>query len=104
MDHETPDVVQARKEERTKAILDAHTEDIKELRVGAASTSRAVTDIKEEVREIRRVIAEQSSAAAATARSAAEAASKAISSRNFVLGVLAILATLIASIIANGHL
>lgn len=105
---ESPEVLAARKEEQVKARLNAHDEDIRELRRAAAEdramTAQSFNSIKHQLTGVERAIGESAAAATAVAEAAKETASKTISTRSFYLGCAGVIATLIAIAGSTGHL
>jgi chromosome segregation ATPase len=93
-----------RQQERVRARLDNHEEDIRELRAGHAETKITLGELTRQVGRIEKAIGEAAAAAQAVAAAATETANKAIGNRSFFLGVLAIVAALVGTILAGAHL
>lgn len=74
---DSPEVVQARKEERIAARFDRNESDIKELHDGQVLMTRAVSEIKSDVSDLKRAFGEQAAVARAVAEQAQAAAEKA---------------------------
>lgn len=83
-------IERALERQRVDLKLKEHDEDIEELRRGRVDMATAITALGTQMTRVETQISEQ--------------VSKAISNRTLVLGILAIVATIIGSAIASGHI